>query len=74
MKTNTVINTVEEVFNELPKIYSVRTLISKTKRKTARFHRYPTDGTITRQLRRLRDRKVISYEIEDRNKAIYRKL
>jgi len=68
----TIINTVNEVYQDLPETFHVWMLIRETRNKVNRP--YLTDGTITRQLRRLRDRGVIKYEIKDRNRSIYKKI
>lgn len=67
----TIIKTVEKVFPNLPETFSIWDLVTLTRQRSGRP--FVTDGTVTRQLRRLRERGVINYEIKNRNKAIYKK-
>lgn len=68
----TIIKTVNEVYKKLPDTFDVWDIVYMTRRKSGRP--FVTDGTVTRQLRRLRKRGMVNYEMKDKNKAIYHKL
>ena len=67
----TVSEATKKAFNRMPEEFSILDLIRSVRNYTERPSL--TDGTITRQLRLLREDKEIDYEIADQQKAIYRK-
>jgi len=58
-------------YNEMGVEFHILNLVRRVREITERPHL--TDGTITRQLRKLREYGVLDYEIANQRKAIYRK-
>lgn len=61
----------KDTFDRMPEEFSILDLIKGVRFRTERPSL--TDGTITRQLRLLREDQIIDYDVIDNQKAIYKK-